>query len=338
MRPPSDIQHPAPGRVYNPLLAISVFIMILLLLIVILIGVCVARLNGSTVKTNDQNDTRVLLISPEPIENNKILINLTKREYDDLPQTYKSVYDITLTDNSVNSSAPALSQSADVTAITYLYDDGIFHGKYNLWLSQRVYQHFTSASRTYSYQGDSPPLGWENAYWNMFTTDTQDILAMDDIIAQTKKIVHAETGDVVAEALVHFVQNMPYDYTGAGCIADGSGSYSTCLGSNKKVQYPYETLWLGSGTCTEKSLLLAKLLSRLGYGVVLFNFKSENHMAVGIQCPLNVSNYGSGYCFIESTKDNPIGMISSNYIGGADIKDSRPQIIIVGSGRTFTSR
>jgi len=36
-------------------------------------------------------------------------------------------------------------------------------------------------------------------------------------------------------------------------------------------------LYEDKGVCGEKSLLLAYLLRELGYGVVLFEFKPENH-------------------------------------------------------------
>ena len=55
---------------------------------------------------------------------------------------------------------------------------------------------------------------------------------------------------------MELVQNLDYDYNKAENI-------------NFQVRFPYEVLYDGKGVCKEKSLLLIKLLSKLGYGVAL---------------------------------------------------------------------
>ncbi len=46
-----------------------------------------------------------------------------------------------------------------------------------------------------------------------------------------------------------------------------------------------------------KQFSVLHLAKHLGYGVVLFDYIDENHLALGIKCPQELSNYNSGYCF-----------------------------------------
>jgi hypothetical protein len=82
----------------------------------------------------------------------------------------------------------------------------------------------------------------------------------------------SEDPDDHARIAVSLVQHLEYDDARAA---------STYYG----VRYPYETLSLGRGVCSDKSVLLAALLHELGFGVALLEFDAENHMAVGLRCP-----------------------------------------------------
>ncbi|HJJ55527.1 MAG TPA: hypothetical protein O0X99_00935, partial [Methanocorpusculum sp.] len=54
--------------------------------------------------------------------------------------------------------------------------------------------------------------------------------------------------------------------------------------------------------CFDKSLLLAYMLDKLGYDVVLLIFESSNHIAIGVKTNDTVSDFrGTGYAFIETT-------------------------------------
>ncbi|HJJ73862.1 MAG TPA: hypothetical protein O0X58_05870, partial [Methanocorpusculum sp.] len=50
-------------------------------------------------------------------------------------------------------------------------------------------------------------------------------------------------------------------------------------------RFPVETVVDGTGICSDKSLLLAGLLSCEGYACALLHFGKENHLAVGIPAP-----------------------------------------------------
>lgn len=74
------------------------------------------------------------------------------------------------------------------------------------------------------------------------------------------------------------------------------------------VKYPIETLGDKGGDCDDKSLLLAGLLSREGYGTSLIWFPSAipQHMIVGILGDHQALEY-DGYLGIETTVDSYLG-------------------------------
>jgi hypothetical protein len=92
---------------------------------------------------------------------------------------------------------------------------------------------------------------------------------------------------------VNLVQKIPYDMD--------KPRFEMKYNPNVKIRYPYEVIVDNKGVCCEKSLLLAFLLRELGFGVALFIFEKESHMAVGIKCPKEFSYYNTGYAFIETT-------------------------------------
>lgn len=199
--------------------------------------------------------------------------------------------------------------------------------KIELTLHESVYDYFVNeAPHEYTYSSYSrysePPVGWEVGYWTMFLTNPHDDYVIDDIVNQTIEATN-DDGDIAVRTLVRFVQGIPYDWD----------SYWSISGN---VKYPYETLYSNKGVCGDKSLLLAKLLMKLGYGVSLFSYEDESHMAVGIECPYDESNFKSGYCFIEATDYYVVGKIPGNYVGGADIRNAIPEIIVLSYGKVYS--
>lgn len=105
---------------------------------------------------------------------------------------------------------------------------------------------------------------------------------------------------------------------------------------NGKGRYPYEVIYDGKGSSAEKSRLLAFLLRELGYGVVLFNYEAEKHMALGIKCPAQYSYLGSGHCFVETAEPAIITDNESAHKGVAKLV-SVPEIIKITSGASLDS-
>jgi hypothetical protein len=103
--------------------------------------------------------------------------------------------------------------------------------------------------------------------------------------------------DEIVDLTLAFVQAIPYD----------SARAQTDL---THPRYPYEVLYENLGICSDKSLLADALMQKLGYGTAVFLFTSEEHMAIGVECPKTYSSYDSGYCFAETTATgNKIGLI-----------------------------
>lgn len=108
----------------------------------------------------------------------------------------------------------------------------------------------------------------------------------------------------LAELTTSFIQTIPYDYDKFDKIKAGIKDVSD------KSTYPYEVLYDNKGICQDKSYLAYSLLKELGFGVAIFVFPEDEHMAIGIKCPMQYSDYDSGYCFLETTSlGNKIGVI-----------------------------
>ena len=126
-----------------------------------------------------------------------------------------------------------------------------------------------------------------------------------------------------ARIAISLVQNIPYNYT---------KFYSTI----RKTSSPYAVLYENTGVCGEKSLLLAYLLRELGYGIVLFSFESENHMAVGVKSPLQYSYKNSGFAFIESTTPSIPTDSQGDYVTVGKLT-SIPEQYTISDGSVFSS-
>lgn len=142
-----------------------------------------------------------------------------------------------------------------------------------------------------------------------------------DIVATIASMT--DEPDDRARIAVSLVQEIEYD------DARANGTYFG-------VRYPYETLCLGRGVCSDKSVLLAALLRELGFGVALFEFQAENHMAVGVLCPDGYGYRGTGYAFVESTSPSIVTDAGGEYRGTGRLV-SAPRVVSVAEGAAFAS-
>lgn len=170
-------------------------------------------------------------------------------------------------------------------------------------LYKSLYDFYAAQPKEYKYFG-TPDVNWEEQYYAQFITNIQgddSILKLtNDIAEQGKK--QKLNDDQIAELVLAFVQTIPYDDAKAKLILSGSGE--------TKIAYPYETIFTNSGVCSDKSFLATVMLRSLGYGTAIFTYEKENHMAIGVECPIEYSNYQSGYCYAETTSvGNKIGII-----------------------------
>jgi hypothetical protein len=148
-------------------------------------------------------------------------------------------------------------------------------------------------------------------FYNLFLHDKNDEATLKNIINQIKKRSNGKEFDVV-QVIVNFVQSIPYEEA-------------------RQQKYPIETLFLNKGDCSDKSILLAKLLSLAGYKTCLFVYENAKHMAVGIASKDKSTAYRSGYIYVESTGYNPIGDIPKEFVGGVKINEE-PIIVNVNGG------
>ena len=153
-----------------------------------------------------------------------------------------------------------------------------------------------------------------------FVTEEHQSKYISPLAEKIKQIT--DNTDDQARIAISIVQTMPYDWDS---FSNGSDN-----------RYAYETLYDQTGVCADKTSLLAVLLKELGYGVVIFNFSSESHEAIGIKCPMEYSYLDSGYCFVEATTPSIITDSQGDYVGVGKLT-STPEIYTVADGKSFDS-
>ncbi|MDA7836750.1 hypothetical protein N9A49_05005 [Salibacteraceae bacterium] len=145
----------------------------------------------------------------------------------------------------------------------------------------------------------------EQKLYNKFLSEDSDLYLLEAILESLRNRTTGTEIDMV-QLVVAFVQSIPYE------IAEAQ-------------KYPFETLYLNKGDCSDKSVLLCKLLTLEGYDACLFSYAKAEHMSVGIRVD-GEFQYVDGYAYIEATVYNPIGDIPKKLAGGVKI-DEEPIII-----------
>lgn len=183
-------------------------------------------------------------------------------------------------------------------------------------LSIAVYNSYQNSPKVYTYTSDSVPVNLREAFYGLFLSQKQTDRSLDDLIANLRTIANQNnwTDDELLEFTMALVQYIPYDQA------------KVTAGSNRNLNpyYPYETLYLDRGVCSDKTFLAVSLLRKLGYGAAILDFPDINHSAVGIACPVEYSVNGSGYCYGETTNYFPLGVIPQTISGQA--QDASNQI------------
>ncbi len=190
-------------------------------------------------------------------------------------------------------------------------------GSIDLTLYKGVNDYLSNIPREIWFYPDEPSPTTKDFMLKNIDNEIQNKYLMELVDKIKSKTSNEKEQVLIAITLV---QMIPYDY---------DGFYT----GNLKGKYAYEVLYTNTGVCGEKSQLLAYLLRELGYGVVLFNFEYESHMAVGIKCDNN-DYLNTGYCFVESTQLTAIGDSYGNYIGVGRLI-STPEIIYISDGITY---
>lgn len=185
-------------------------------------------------------------------------------------------------------------------------------------LSKELYDHYSTKSKAYYCYGTCPDE-WEVDYLKGFIFEEKQRKYLQSLINS----VNESNDDKKLKVLLTFVQSIPYD----------SAAFKAQIAIEK---YPYETLYENLGVCEHKSLLGAAIAAEMGYGVVLFTYDSERHMALGLKCPNSLSNYNSGYCFIETTSNcSRLTDNKGTYAGGVTLA-STPEIYYIKDGKSLS--
>ncbi|NQV00093.1 MAG: hypothetical protein HQ538_05095 [Parcubacteria group bacterium] len=123
--------------------------------------------------------------------------------------------------------------------------------------------------------------------------------------------------DELIELIIAFVQFIPYDDDKLAIIE----SEDTTEIEKTWPRFPYEVLYENKGVCSGKTFLTIMLLKKIGYGMAMFDFDDEMHVAPAIKCTKEYSSYDSGYCFAEVTQAGyKIGEIPQMEIGAGKPK------------------
>jgi len=206
-------------------------------------------------------------------------------------------------DGTLNSSASYLTDTFDSkndecyltgpASHNYYYKYGSLKGN----IKFTTYEGFNSELKkeTHSYYSDYV----REIYGELENNDYQDEY-LQPLINEIKSI--SGSSQEQAKIVISLVQHLKYDY---------DAYYSQTV----DWQYPYETLHREKGVCGAKSVLLAYLLGKLDFDVVIFEFGNENHDAVGIKTDSGSDFWNTGYALIETTHPTIITYEPPEYTG-----------------------
>ncbi len=179
-------------------------------------------------------------------------------------------------------------------------------------LYESYYEFYTSLPTGVPLAGDEGQgnLVWWTKLNNLFLSSVPGDTIFADVAHRIRQLGEQNklSENQIVELVASFVQSLPYDQEKTNRREAGLN------GEGEKTSYPYEVLYTETGVCQDKSYLAYRLLQELGIGVSIFLFPDprDNHMAVGVQCPGEYANYGSRYCFLETTSTgNKIGIVPS---------------------------
>jgi hypothetical protein len=164
--------------------------------------------------------------------------------------------------------------------------------------SDSLYNSYKNSDKNYYYPANNPPENLREEYYNIFLTQKSGDDSIDKLITDLKKIANQEgfNDDQFVEFVMALIQYLPYDFSKK---------------PTDPQNFPYETLYTGTGICSDTTFLSVLILRKLGYGAAVFDYPEVKHSAAAVACSQN-SSYNSGYCFIETTNYFPVGVFPSS--------------------------
>ncbi len=179
-----------------------------------------------------------------------------------------------------------------------------------------VYAGAKEADRQLYLSEDLSKEEWIPIYYRAFVNDSHQEPFYADLLAALREIRDRQglDDDRYLELIAAFVQSIPYE-TDASIV---------------EPKFPIETYVDTEGDCDDKSLLLAGLLAREGYGVALLYFGNESHMAVGVRSA-GCSYRNTPFAYIETTNRSYVGIPPAALADGT-VLSADPLVIPVGDG------
>ncbi|MFA7088066.1 MAG: hypothetical protein WC146_01860 [Patescibacteria group bacterium] len=178
-----------------------------------------------------------------------------------------------------------------------------------LSLSVDLYDAYKSSPKVYTYRLGEEPDNLREEFYALFLNIRSGDKTISQLVSSMEEIAlrNSWNDDTLAEFALAFVQYIPYDNEKIALSESNQ---------NNNPYYPYETLYLNRGVCSDKTFLSFVLLRELGYGAAILDFPEINHSAIGISCPLVDSINGSGYCYVETTNYFPLSVIPRSVNSG----------------------
>jgi hypothetical protein len=185
--------------------------------------------------------------------------------------------------------------SEEILTRGYSWEYGGIEYTWSLKIPEAMYDYFKGLPR--------PPT----SDYSVYVTHPLDDPYIDAIVEKLKAASTRDGFDEYqsVEMVTAFVQSLPYTFD---TVTTPYDNYP---------RYPVETLVDNGGDCEDTSILLASLLDKMGYGVVLI--KLPEHVAVGIKGGENVyGTYweykGDKYYYVETTNTGwGIGQLPEEY-------------------------
>jgi hypothetical protein len=155
------------------------------------------------------------------------------------------------------------------------------------------------------------------AYFSRYramATDPGDETIIGSLVRQLNETAAAMNldGRDKVELILRFVQSL--DYT---------PDLTTTPYFDEYPRYPVETLFDQEGDCEDTSILLAAILSEMGYDVALILFEKLDHMGLGIYFPeeAGIEMYGNSwivddgrrYWYLDTSGNRTIGWAPEPY-------------------------
>ncbi len=129
------------------------------------------------------------------------------------------------------------------------------------------------------------------------------------------------------EFAIAFVQSLPYTFDNVSTPYDDY------------PRFPSETIYADGGDCEDTSILMAAILKKMGYDVVLLEL--PRHVATGVFCNPSDFDYtvaaypynGRDYCYLETTSENrKIGELPEQFAGATvdviPLRSAQPDIYL----------